>query len=143
MNHGRQLKNKACLAFAESLKPRQRSSFQQLDNSAMHRCLFIYELVHEIFEYAGATSLAPLASLARTCTHFREPALDILWRELDDFSPLVKCMPTIVWREETLGDDSSTVTLVSRLACLFKHEHSHTPPHSVWSRTPLAKNGNS
>ena len=34
-----------------------------------------------------------LARLARTCKAFKEPALDILWRDLDNFIPLVTLFP--------------------------------------------------
>lgn len=34
-----------------------------------------------------------LARLARTCKAFKEPALDVLWRDLDSFVPLVTLFP--------------------------------------------------
>jgi hypothetical protein len=34
-----------------------------------------------------------LARLARTCKAFKEPALDVLWRDLDSFVPLLTLLP--------------------------------------------------
>ncbi len=34
-----------------------------------------------------------LARLARTCKAFKEPALDLLWKDLDSFVPLVSLFP--------------------------------------------------
>ncbi|KAG9316176.1 hypothetical protein JVU11DRAFT_2197 [Chiua virens] len=36
---------------------------------------------------------ADLATLARTCRTFKEPALDVLWSELVDLTPLPRCVP--------------------------------------------------
>ncbi|KAF8552927.1 hypothetical protein OG21DRAFT_1415212, partial [Imleria badia] len=34
-----------------------------------------------------------LTALARTCNAFKEPALDVLWFDLDDLTSLVRCLP--------------------------------------------------
>ncbi|GJE84044.1 hypothetical protein PsYK624_001190 [Phanerochaete sordida] len=65
----------------------------------MHPCLQISELQVHIFEYCKVDGLRALAALARTCRAFYEPALDILWRELDNVSPLIKCLPNASWIE--------------------------------------------
>ncbi|KAF8994457.1 hypothetical protein BDQ17DRAFT_1430991 [Cyathus striatus] len=44
-----------------------------------------------------------LASLARTCRMFEEPALDVLWHSLNGFYPLAKCLPSNVWDEKEDG----------------------------------------
>ena len=36
---------------------------------------------------------ADLAALVRTCRTFKAPALDVLWTELVDLSPLARCVP--------------------------------------------------
>ncbi|KAF8135801.1 hypothetical protein EV363DRAFT_1429498 [Boletus edulis] len=63
----------------------------------MHHALEIHEILLNIFGHCyppdtwqGASNLA---SLARTCLIFKEPALDILWEELDDLSILARCLP--------------------------------------------------
>ena len=71
----------------------------------MHHALEIQEILSNIFFYCSpvlSPNLSPhfhkivfpaLAALARTCRAFKEPALDALWRELIDLSPLVRCLP--------------------------------------------------
>ena len=63
----------------------------------MHHALEIQEILSNIFDHffpvddrAAATNLA---ALARTCRAFKGPALDLLWRSLDDLSPLARCLP--------------------------------------------------
>ena len=31
---------------------------------------------------------------------FKEPALDMIWAELDNLTPLVRCLPTESWENE-------------------------------------------
>ena len=79
------------------------------------QCFLNFE---SLMEFAGDSGLAPVAHLARTYKLFRDPALDILWRELDDFSPLIKCMPTTVWEEKEIfyqETEAREITLVSSL----------------------------
>ncbi|KAG9316180.1 hypothetical protein JVU11DRAFT_2201 [Chiua virens] len=67
----------------------------------MHHALHIHEILLNIFGHCfmSKSSFPPcnhsteLVALARTCRAFKEPALDILWSELFNFSPLVRCIP--------------------------------------------------
>ncbi|KAF8979547.1 hypothetical protein BDQ17DRAFT_1439417 [Cyathus striatus] len=43
---------------------------------------------------------ATLASLASTCKSFEGPALDVLWSKLNGFHPLLKHIPSHLWKEE-------------------------------------------
>lgn len=72
----------------------------------MHRALFIDEILYAIFRQRGPQlpseyhseqrlSGTDLVALARTCRVFKEPALDVLWRELNDSTALVRCLPDI------------------------------------------------
>jgi hypothetical protein len=66
----------------------------------MHRCILIPEIVHLICaELGNVCARKSLAGLAQTCLWFREPALDALWYQLHDLSPLFKCMPPDLWEE--------------------------------------------
>ncbi|KAL1948573.1 hypothetical protein VTO73DRAFT_12648 [Trametes versicolor] len=74
----------------------------------MHQCLQIAEIVSQIFSeldghvydtrmrfptrivHRNESTLRTLAGLARTCRAFKEPALDVLWREIPDLFVLVK-----------------------------------------------------
>ena len=64
---------------------------------ATHQALQIQEIVLIIFDHIhppyeeGHSS--DLSALARTCRAFKEPALDVLLEELDDPTPLVRCLP--------------------------------------------------
>lgn len=42
-------------------------------------------------------NLGTLASLARTCSAFRDAALDTLWSHLDSLFPLLLCMASGLW----------------------------------------------
>ncbi|KAG8213543.1 hypothetical protein J3R82DRAFT_10188 [Butyriboletus roseoflavus] len=69
----------------------------------MHHALYIQEILLHIFGHCCPTEshwtpnrlsfTTDLAVLARTCRAFKEPALDVLWSELVDLSPLVRCLP--------------------------------------------------
>ncbi|KAJ6453392.1 hypothetical protein C8R45DRAFT_1083115 [Mycena sanguinolenta] len=65
----------------------------------MHLAWDISELVDLICE---SSSQASLAALAQTSSLFREPALDVLWREMDSPIPLLKCFPPDSWEISTL-----------------------------------------
>ncbi|KAG2043676.1 hypothetical protein BDR03DRAFT_887419 [Suillus americanus] len=63
----------------------------------MHVCLLPPEILLHIFSICRDCQLirphVTLASLARTCRIFKEPALDILWENIDGFEPLISCLP--------------------------------------------------
>ena len=78
--------------------------------SRMHRALEIQEILSNIFSHCSYSeqlddkpyplnvhhrgkAALDLAALARTCHAFKDPALDALWRDLIDLSPLVRCLP--------------------------------------------------
>ncbi|KAF9220210.1 hypothetical protein BS17DRAFT_350295 [Gyrodon lividus] len=80
----------------------------------MHPCLNIAEIQERIFEYVRgpvlyegkldyrqrrtiSTARRSLAALARTCNSFTEPALDLLWYDLDTFEPLLRSLPSDIW----------------------------------------------
>ncbi|KAJ7154860.1 hypothetical protein C8R43DRAFT_1235141 [Mycena crocata] len=67
----------------------------------MHHCLTVVELVVEIFShlnaeprYLATEDSKALAALARCCTLFHGPALDILWRKQDNFLKILRCLPS-------------------------------------------------
>ncbi|KAJ7770738.1 hypothetical protein B0H16DRAFT_1411002 [Mycena metata] len=60
----------------------------------MHRALEILE----VFETICECSPKDLAALARTCTLFLSPALDRLWKRLPGITPVLKCMPTELFK---------------------------------------------
>ncbi|KAF8436325.1 hypothetical protein L210DRAFT_1003807 [Boletus edulis BED1] len=67
----------------------------------MHHALEIEEIFLNIFDHCSdymcgvwrRRDKPTLASLARTCCAFKEPALNLLWEELVTLSPLAQCLP--------------------------------------------------
>ncbi|KAF8552712.1 hypothetical protein OG21DRAFT_1415636 [Imleria badia] len=69
----------------------------------MHHALHIEEILFNVFGHCYYTDpsrtversrcTVDLAALARTCRTFKAPALDVLWSELIDLSPLAFCLP--------------------------------------------------
>jgi len=43
-----------------------------------------------------------LLALALTCTSFTGMALDLLWQDLDDFTPLIRCLPQSLLHQQQL-----------------------------------------
>ncbi|KAH7917134.1 hypothetical protein BV22DRAFT_1026932, partial [Leucogyrophana mollusca] len=73
-----------------------------------------------------------LASLARTCRTFRDPALDVLWSFLKSFDPLIRCLPQDLWE---MDDDYFLVLFV---LIIFRYLPDLFPPQtgSYFSNTP-------
>ena len=68
----------------------------------MHTCLQVADIVEHFVEHLcveGRYRKGWLIHMALTCRTFYEPAMDILWRELDDFLLLLKCFPDDVMEE--------------------------------------------
>ncbi|KIJ63418.1 hypothetical protein HYDPIDRAFT_92752 [Hydnomerulius pinastri MD-312] len=74
----------------------------------MNHALFVHEILRIIFHYVWVIDrpaawkpsrhrIPTLAALARTCQAFKEVALDALWLNLDDLSPLIRCLPRDSW----------------------------------------------
>lgn len=68
----------------------------------MHQALQIVEIRQMIVEsMANEPELErnpALYALATTCTDFRDPALDLLWRKQKGLGNLIKCMPADLWQ---------------------------------------------
>jgi len=73
----------------------------------MHHCLHITEMQSAIFDlcqpFQEHDTPATLVNLARTCTAFKETALNVLWRELYLLGPLIQVMPDDLWTVEIYG----------------------------------------
>ncbi|KII86170.1 hypothetical protein PLICRDRAFT_700291 [Plicaturopsis crispa FD-325 SS-3] len=69
----------------------------------MHHCLQISEILSQVcgaasLDVDGTVRRVDLARLARTCRAFRDPALDVLWHTLPSLDPLIRTLPTDLWR---------------------------------------------
>jgi hypothetical protein len=65
----------------------------------MHDCLRISEIARSVcIALDNTDSKDSIAKLARTCKAFHDPALDVLWYSMKDFSQLIMmCMPSDLW----------------------------------------------
>lgn len=60
----------------------------------MHRALRIPELLYAVFELLIADKCErSTASAATSCRTFFEPAMDVLWKDIDDITVLFKLWP--------------------------------------------------
>ena len=78
----------------------QRQSDNPPSLSAAARAMTIPELQLNIVQLVDINSARKktLLALALTCTSFTGMALDFLWRNLDNFNPLIKCLPSSLWK---------------------------------------------
>ncbi|KAL6304435.1 hypothetical protein BKA93DRAFT_783990 [Sparassis latifolia] len=73
-----------------------------------HRALQVYDILREIFQYIAPTSgshndpvevikanRTTLSGAARVCVAFLDPALDVLWDELDSIQPALRLLPAV------------------------------------------------
>ena len=128
------------LYLAELNQPRNKFPGPFLENAlkklaTMHRVLQIPEMLSNIFDHCSPMALSScaaedrrkaahkLATLARMCHAFKEPALDALWRGLDDLSPLARCLPEASRRLSRESTVSRFVVLVTKL-CSISHSFS-------------------
>jgi hypothetical protein len=66
----------------------------------MHQALLVPEVLLEIFAHVNNISnitqtistQKSLAALAATCKVFHEPAMELLWAEIDQLEPLLGCV---------------------------------------------------
>ena len=63
----------------------------------MNHCIQIPEVVRIICEELDGKDACSMALAAK---RFVEPALDVRWRTLTSFTPIVKCLPDDLWAVE-------------------------------------------
>jgi hypothetical protein len=67
----------------------------------MHPCLNVDEILRLFTrELVASGGKATAVSLACCCKGFGDPVLDVLWETQDQLTPLLKCFPQEVWKEE-------------------------------------------
>ncbi|KAJ7137356.1 hypothetical protein C8R43DRAFT_1019984 [Mycena crocata] len=76
----------------------------------MHHCLWVPEIVGIVCEELSGESQA-LAVLARSCTAFHDPALDVLWREQKSLQNIIGCMPEDLVYVAEVNDERPPRTL--------------------------------
>ncbi|KDQ62051.1 hypothetical protein JAAARDRAFT_203272 [Jaapia argillacea MUCL 33604] len=78
----------------------------------MHNALQIPEILENILENLNRKLLSVVS---RTCLVFRDPALDLLWKNHATLGDLIRCMPSDAWKE-VLTSTPDTVTSVLTFA---------------------------
>lgn len=73
----------------------------------MHLCLSIAELVEAIAQNIEQNT--DLVTMALICRAFYEPAMNMLWKELDGLEPIFCCLPESVYGYN--GDSGTRVRL--------------------------------
>lgn len=73
----------------------------------MHRLLHVLEILGLVFNLVfEEPKMGPksLVALACTCRTFKDTALDILWRTVPNFAPLIQCLvPSSAWELREAG----------------------------------------
>ncbi|KAJ7635234.1 hypothetical protein FB45DRAFT_830849 [Roridomyces roridus] len=94
----------------------------------------------------GSEAKRDLASIARTCKTFRDPALDILWRRQTSLRPALLLFPEDLWvsrergkrgfkefrREIVPSDWERPVLYFGRVRCLVIDSYDQSPPDSSY-----------
>jgi len=66
----------------------------------MHACLNVDEIVRLVaLELVAFGGEATAVCLACCCKSFEDPALDALWKKQGSLTPLLKSLPSDVWKE--------------------------------------------
>jgi hypothetical protein len=106
----------------------------------MHQALLVPEVLLEIFAHVTEVILKPfgparfivvvlyresLAALATTCRAFHEPAMDLLWDEIE-IESLLGCVTRLHPLIYCSGRLVSTDQLISYIYWLIEHAHSGT-----------------
>jgi hypothetical protein len=79
----------------------------------MHPCLNVDEVLRLLArELVGLGGEATVVSLACCCKGFEDPLLDVLWETQDQLTPLLKCFPQEVWKEEDGSFVSYTMAVI-------------------------------
>ncbi|OAX42308.1 hypothetical protein K503DRAFT_863139 [Rhizopogon vinicolor AM-OR11-026] len=64
-----------------------------------------------------------LLALALTCESFSGPALDLLWQELDELGPLIRCLPSSLWKLDEQELEFQRVMTFDDWSIFCKYNH--------------------
>ncbi|GJE85171.1 myo-inositol-1-phosphate synthases-like protein [Phanerochaete sordida] len=71
----------------------------------MHHCLLVSELVEEIVSHLSVCH-QEMVDVSLVCWSFYEPAMNRIWDDLWDISPLLRCLPRHTWTVERTPDEN-------------------------------------
>lgn len=90
----------------------------------VHHCLQIPEVVRFICDGLDGKSAYSMALVAK---RFLEPALDVRWRELTSFVPIIRCLPDDVWTMEASSDNAAIKIIVCMSRMPFEYCYLNSP----------------
>ena len=100
----------------------------------MHPCLCVDEIIRLLAcKLVASETKAAAVALACCCKGFEEPVLDALWEAQDRLTPLLKCFPPDVWKEEEDRFVSPLTTFIlSPLNCSIRKSFERIPTKAEW-----------
>ncbi|OAX42307.1 hypothetical protein K503DRAFT_863138 [Rhizopogon vinicolor AM-OR11-026] len=101
------------------------------------RIMSISELRWNIFQlvnmWESTARKQTLLALALTCQSFTGPALDLLWRELDGLGPLIRCLPSSLWKLNKRELEFQRAVTFDDWSIFCKYNHRVRSLHMRWS----------
>ena len=81
---------------------------------SMSKILRVYDILYGVLRYCDKPTLARLARVSKLIS---EPALDVLWEELESFTHLLRLLPTdvIAWNHYKASSPVSSHILVDTI----------------------------
>ena len=102
----------------------------------MHHCLNVDEIVRLLAcDLAASGAKATAVALACCSKSFETPVLDMLWETQDRLTPLLKCLPQEIWKEEG-GIFVSHVIVLGALSApdhLYRKSFQRIPTKAEWA----------
>ena len=103
----------------------------------MHTCLYVDEILRLLaWELVVSEEKSAAVALACCCKGFEEPVLDTLWETQDRLTPLLKCFPQDIWKEEEERFVSPLTTFIlSPLNCSIRKSFERIPTKAEWAHS--------
>ena len=101
----------------------------------MHPCLNVDEILRLLAcELVVSGAKVAIVALACCCKSFEDPVLDALWETQDQLTPLLRCLPQEVWKEDGGSFVSQLIAFVlSVLNCLIRKSFKRIPTKAEWT----------
>ena len=102
----------------------------------MHSCLGVDEILQLVARELVASEAKGTAVLLACCyRNLEDPVLDRLWETQDRITPLLKCLPQEVWKEERGSLVSQFITLLFPMfMARFSKSLVRIPTKAEWAK---------
>ncbi|KAG2155543.1 hypothetical protein DEU56DRAFT_313499 [Suillus clintonianus] len=98
--------------------------------SASTRCMIIpdlqwkiFQLIHHDDAFMEHSRNKTLLALALTCKSFTGLALDLLWQDLSGLSPLIRCLPSSLWKHVKKKLEFQRIMTIDDWSIFCKYNH--------------------